>query len=122
MPKFYSENLRWRAVWLYTVRGMPETEIAGVLFMCVRSVQKYLSLFHSTESVAPRKSYEGPANTITDIEETSLLQSLINTYSYLHEIQSRLHDTTGKWIHASTICHTIHKHNFTHKKVRVIAL
>ena len=51
MPKSYSEDLRWRAVWLYIVRGMTFLEVADVLFMYVRSVQRYLHLFHSTGSV-----------------------------------------------------------------------
>ncbi len=115
MPKFYSEDLRWRAVWLNIVRDMPASEIAEVLFMCDRSVQRYLSLFHSTGSVAPKQSSGGPGKSLTDIEEMTLLQ-------FLHEIQSQLHDATGKWVHVSTICRTIHKNNFTHKRVQVIAL
>ena len=45
MPKSYSENLRWRAVWLAVVRGLSVREIASVLFMCEKSVHRYLSLF-----------------------------------------------------------------------------
>ena len=110
-------------MWLCLVRGMHASEAAEVLFMCKRSVQRYLALFHSTGSVAPKQSSGGPEKTLTDFEEMSLLQSLIHApSSFLHEIQSQLHDATGKWIHASTICRTIHKYNFTYKKVRVIAL
>jgi hypothetical protein len=34
----------------------------------------------------------------------------------------KLHESTGKWVHVSTICRTIHKNSFTRKKVQVIAL
>ena len=33
MPKSYSEDLRWRAVWLAVVRGKSVQEIAFVLFV-----------------------------------------------------------------------------------------
>ena len=55
MPKAYSEDLRWRAVWLNVAKGMTYKEIAEVLFMCEKSVYRYLSQFHATESVEPKE-------------------------------------------------------------------
>ena len=57
MPKSYSEDLRWRAVWLAVVRGLSVWEIASVLFMCEKLVHRYLSLFHSIGSVAPKQHW-----------------------------------------------------------------
>ena len=72
---------------------------------------------------APKDSTGGPGKILTEVEQFSILQSLIyNTSAFLHEIQAQLCDSTGKWIRASTICWTIHQHNFTHKKIQVIAL
>ena len=123
MPKSYSEDLRWRAVWLSIVRGITPSEIAEVLFMSKRSIQRYLSLFHSTGSVAPRERRGGCGKILTELEQLTVIQSLIHTPSlFLHEIQSQLYDTTGKWIHPSTICRTIHQLNFTHKSIQTIAL
>ena len=86
MPKSYSEDLRWRAIWLSIVRGMNVSEVAGVLFMCERSVQRYLALFHSTGSVAPKQRSGGPGKILTDFEEVCLLQALIHTpTAFLHE-------------------------------------
>ena len=104
------------------VRGITY-EIADLLFMSERSVQRYLSLFHSTGSMAPKDSTSGPGKILTEVEQFSILQLLIyNPSAFLHEIQAQLYDSTGKWIHASTICQTIHQNNFTHKKIQVIAL
>ena len=84
---------------------------------------KDMSLFHSTGSVAPKDSTGGPGKILTEVEQFSILQSLIyNPSAFLHEIQPQLYEGTSKWIYASTICHTIHQHNFTHKKIQVIAL
>ena len=57
------------------------------------------------------------------LQNLNSLLSLIHTPSlFLHEIQSQLYDTTGKWILPSTICRTIHQLNFTHKSIQTIAL
>ena len=123
MPKPHSEDLRWRAVWLSVVRGMSASEISDLLFMSERSVQRYLYLFYSNGSVAPKDGNGGPAKLLTEFEQFTILQALIyNPSAFLHEIQSQVHETTGKWIHVSTICRTIHHHNFTRKKIQKIAL
>lgn len=98
-------------------------EISEVLFMCVRSVQRYLCLFHSTGSVAPKQSSGGPAKVLSEFEEMTILQILVHYPSTTsHEVQSQLYEATGKGVHVSTICRTIHKNSFTRKKVQVIAL
>ena len=123
MPKSYAEDLRWRAIWLHMVRGMCVSDIAEMLFMCKRSVQRYLALFYSTGPVAPKESSGGPVRILNEHEQMFILQTLIHTPAvFLHEIQSQLYNSTGKWIHPSTICRTIHKHKFTRKKVQTIAL
>ena len=111
-------------MWLHVVRGIDVSVIAEVLLcMCKRSVQRYLALFYSCGSVEPLECSGGHVKTLNDFEEMSILQTLIhNPAAYLGEIQSQLYDATGKWIHASTICRTIHQNHFTRKKVQVIAL
>ena len=103
--------------------SLATSEIAQVLFMSERSVQRYLSLFHSTGSVTPKQSSGGPGKILSELEQLSVLQFFLHTPSaYLHEIQSQLYETTGRWIHVSTICRTIHQYNFSRKSVQIIAL
>ena len=64
MPKAYSVDLRWRAVWLHVVSGMSSAEIAVVLFMAERSVYRYLALFHATGSVDPKGHKSGPGKAL----------------------------------------------------------
>ena len=77
MPKNYSEDLRWRAVWLAVVRGLSVWEIASVLFMCEKSCSaslRYLSLFHSTGSVVPKQhTAGGPSKILNDFEQFTVL-------------------------------------------------
>jgi transposase len=123
MPKSYSEDLRWRAVWLALVRGRSCEEIARVLFMCERSVYRYLALFHATGSVHSAMYTSGPKKVLNDFEQLTVLQSLIcRPTSYLREVQNDLLRITGVWVSPSTICRTIKQQGFTRKKVQSIAL
>ena len=52
MPKPYSEDLRWRAVWLNIAQGMSYPDVSAVLYMSERSVQRYMELFHATGHIS----------------------------------------------------------------------
>ena len=91
MPKSYSNDLRWRAVWLAIVREMSCKEISDVLFMCERSVYRYLYLFYTTGSVSPLEHASGPPKMLNDFEEFIILQSLLYKPTlYLHEVQEEV--------------------------------
>ena len=106
MPKAYSEDLRWRAVWLNIVIGMTYTEIAEVLFMSEKSVYRYLSQFHATGSVEPKDPSGDQNKGLTESESFTVLQSILHKpTAYLEEVQQDLFDTTGTWVHISTIWH-----------------
>ena len=60
MPRAYSEDLRWRAVWLHVVYGMSIAKIAEVLFMAERSIYRYLAIFNSSGTVDPKDYKSGP--------------------------------------------------------------
>ena len=96
MPRAYSEDLRWRAVWLHLVRGLSYIDVAQTLFMCEKSMQRYLAPFHATGSVDPRVQKRGP-DKLPDFELFTILQSLIiKPTSFLCEIQHQLLCSTGK--------------------------
>ena len=123
MPKSYSEDLHWRAVWLHLVRGLSYTDVAHTLFMCEKSIQRYLALLQATGNVDSQVHKGGPDKCLTEFELFTILQSLIiKPTSFLCEIQHQLLCSSGKWVHASTICHTIKEQGLTHEKVHTLAL
>ena len=122
MPKSYSEDLRWRAVWLHIAQGMSYQDISRLLYMSERSVQRYMERFHATGTVAPTLQKRGPDKILTEFQQFTILQTLIHKpTSYLHEVQDQLFEVTGVWVHSSTICRTIKEQGFTRKKVCRIA-
>ena len=91
--------------------------------MSERSVYRYLALFQSTGSVDPKEHNSGPRKVLNDLEQFTILQSLIHKPTlYLSEIQEKLFETTGTWVHESTICRSIKQQGFTRKTVQYIAL
>ena len=71
MPKSYSEDLRWRAVWLHIAQGMSYQDISRLLFMSERSVQRYMERFHATGTVAPTLQKRGPDKILTEFQQFS---------------------------------------------------
>ena len=107
MPVGYSVDLRWTAVWLHLICNKSRYEIAD-LFMSKRSVDRYISLYQSTGTVEPSKQHHGPLCLLSEFEQVSPPQSLVNKPTmYLEELQSELYNLTGTWVHVSTICRTV---------------
>ena len=88
MPKAYSQDLQWRAVWLNIVRGMTYSDIATVLFMSEKSVYKYLSQFHATGSVEPKEPSGDRSKALTKFESFTVFQSILHKpTAYLDEVR-----------------------------------
>ena len=75
MPKPYSEDLRWQAVWLNVVCGMSSIEIADLLFMSERTVHRYLDMFTQLDQWHLR---------IAVVALVKLLQKLNNLLYFSH--------------------------------------
>lgn len=123
MPVAYADDLRWRAVWLHVIQRKSCAEIAGLLYMCEKTVQRYIALFNATGSVAPKEHRTGPDRVLTEVEQLTLLQAVIHDPTmFLHEMQQYLNTNAGIQVHVSTICRTLKRLGFTRQKVQVIAL
>ena len=84
MPKSYSEDLHWRAVWLHIAQGMSYHDISMLLYMSERSVQMYMEQFHTVDPTIQKR---GPDKILSDFEQFTILQTLIHKpTSYLHEV------------------------------------
>ena len=59
MPVSYSTDLRWRAVWLVTLRNLIYDEAGEMLYMSGKSVQRYVAAFLSIGNVEPVKQRHG---------------------------------------------------------------
>lgn len=123
IPTDYFVDLRWRAVWLHLIRKISYAEIAHTLFLSERSVQRNVELYQSSGVVEPRKQKHGPEQLLSEFEQITALQSQIDRPGiFLIELQQQLNEVTGRTVHISTICRTVHRLGFTRKRLQHIAL
>ena len=121
--KAYSQDLRWRAVWLHVFNGFNYEEVGNLLCMSSRSVRRYTEKSFTIGTVEPASQRHGPTPLLTDFEQLTVLQLLLdNPNMFLDEIQKELYDITGTIAHISTICRTVHRLGMTRQKLRYVAL
>ena len=125
MPRKYSEDLRWRAVWQHCLQGKPVGAVARDLYNSDSSVERYVKLFTTTGEVMPSTSTQhrpGPKRKLSEFEEITVLQSLLDRPgTYLREVQEELHDITGTWIDCS-ICRLAKSWGLSRQKLARVAI
>ena len=78
MPTPYSDDLRWRTVWLRIARDMEPREIADLLCIGESTVRRYTQRFYETGSVSPTEYHHGPHKLLDEFEQVTVMQSLLN--------------------------------------------
>ena len=108
MPKGYSEDLRWRIVWKYFLQSKSMKEISRELYVNTRTVERYIKQYNTTGNVSPKHQRHGPLPLMSEFEEITILEMLLNTPSmYLSEVQQELLHVTGSLYDCATICRAI---------------
>lgn len=122
-PHHYSEDFRWRVVWLYFICNWSIADISSALFVLRKSVDRFLQLYISNGTVQHKLQRHGPQPVLNEFEQLYLLESLIhNPTMYLQELQSELIELTGSQVHQSTLCRTLQRLGMTRKEVSKVAL
>ena len=122
MPRGYSKDLRWRIIWKYLQNRSPG-DISKELYVCTRTVLRYIYLFNTTGDISPRLQRHGPLPTMNEFEDVTLLEMLLSEPSmYLREVQHKLEYITGAYYDCSTICRAIKRLGMTRQKMRHVAI
>ena len=123
MPRAFSTDLRWRAVWLYLAHNQDVVEISQYLSVSPSSVYRFINLFHHTGDVKPRSFRHGPPKLLGDMEQLVLLRLVLNNPGiYLREIQASLISRFGVTVDVSTICRTLKFMGCTRQVIQRVAL
>ena len=73
--------------------------------------------------IAPVSYKPGSKRMLSEPEQYTVIELLLaNPGIYLDEFQQELHQRTGTWASISTIVHTLHRLDFTRKRLRHVAL
>ena len=123
MPVAYSEDLRWRAVWLHLYGNLTAAETASVFYISERTVYRYLERFMLTGGVKKFTKKNGPDHILSEDEELYVVDLVLSSPGiYLREVQHKLLNHTGRWVHESTLCRTLRRNGMTRQKIEQTAL
>ena len=86
MPRPYSNDLRWRAIWMVELLGYSVDEVAATLFMSPRTIERYISKCLNTGDVNSEKLGR-PFNSFTMIHtwSSSLWRQSLNNRTQLSQ-------------------------------------
>jgi len=119
----YSVDLRWRIVWLCLFHHKSKHEIATLLHVSTRTVERYIQLFLSTGDVAQKPKKNGPDSLLSQYDEIILIELLSKQPSlYLHELRYELSQSTGTLEDCSTICRSLKRLGFSRQHICHITL
>ena len=118
MPVSYSNDLRWRIVWLHVFLRVAADEVARVMHVYERTVYRYAERFRLTGEVRTSMKSNGPPSMLCEFEKLLLIQLiLIRPGIYLRELQQELSDCTGNLVDISTICRAVRRMGMTRQKI-----
>lgn len=123
MPKEFSEDLRWRVVYLYT-DGFSIIDIANTLYMSKSSVTRIINIYEKWACVTnPYKGISGRRKLFSR-NDMYILQNLIRdkVNRYLNELVSEMENLTGKRASIATLWRSLHYLGITRKKVLKILI
>ena len=107
----------------YLYRDCSVNEIADLLLISAKSVNRILNKFYETGDVQCKEQVHGPERKLDALEEAILIEYLIkNPNVYLDELQRELQVCVSMVCSLSTICRTLSRLGVTCKKLQHIVL
>lgn len=124
MPRPYSNDLRWRAIWMVELLGYSVDVVAATLFMSPRTIERYISKCLNTGDVNSEKLGR-PFNSFAmhpHVEFVIMEAILEQPDTTLAEIAYNVFEQTGSENAVSSILRYLKRNSFTRKKLSKIAL
>ena len=108
---------------LYQYRQYSISEIASLLVVSEKSVQRILTRFNNTGGVGATKQCHGLEVMLGSFEEMILVQFLMeHPGAYLDELQTELYQRVGIQCSMTTLCRTFSRLGLTRKKLRHVVM
>ena len=119
MPRPYSEDLRWRAIWMKEFLRYSVDEVAAALYMSPKTILRYISkCLYSGEVKA--ETLGRPINSFLmhpHVEFVIMEAVLDHPEKTLSEIAQNVYDQTGSERALSSILLYLKRNRFSRKKV-----
>lgn len=119
MPRPYSDDLRWRAIWMKEFLGYSVDDVAATLFMSPRTVERYISKCLNTGDVKS-ETLGRQLNSFAmhpHVEFVIMEAVLEHPDKTLAEIAYDVYEQTGTESAVSSILRYLKRNSFTREKV-----
>lgn len=116
MPRPFSEDLRWRAIWIREILGY---EVAAVLQMCPRTIKRYVSKVLNYGTVKAN-TIGRPINSVAMHPHVAFLifeAVLEHPEKTLSEVAHDVYSQTGSELALASIFYYLRRNRFSRKKV-----
>ena len=121
MPRAYSQDLRWRSIWLTEILGFEIDEVSVLLQMSKRTIYRYVEKFRrlgNVDTAVIGRPYSCIA--MHPHEELVIMEVLLqHPDKTLFEIIQEVYEETGSEYACSTLHYYLKRNNITRKKVSI---
>lgn len=120
----YSNDMRWRIVWLKLSEELSSRQIATRLCIGYGTVSRIIEMFRQTGDVEKRRNSSRPhIRVLTDYHEFFILGLLMDHPALqLEELCHIIAEATNLIVSPPTICRLLKRYGYTRKIIRRIAL
>ena len=119
MPRAYTQDLRWRVIFLTEIIGIDANEVAFLFQISEKTISRYVSHFRRAGNLNT-KTIGRPSGCISmhPHEEFVMMEPILqNPETTLVEICEEILQETGSLYSLSTLHCYLKRNGFTHKKV-----
>ncbi|XP_067042401.1 uncharacterized protein [Acropora muricata] len=124
MPRPYSEDLRWRTIWMKEMLGFQADEVVAVLWMSLRTIERYISKVLNSGDVK-EENIVRPANSVAmhpHVEFLIMEAVLEHPDKTPSEIVYSVYAQTGSEFPLASIFYYLQRNHVSQKKLNKIAL
>ena len=121
MPRAYSQDLRWRAIWLTEIMGFQIDEVSVLLQMSKTTISRYRQKFHrigNVDTAVIGRPYSCIA--MQPHEELVIMEVLLqHPEKTISKVVQEVYQETGSEYACSTLHYYLKRNNITRKKVSI---
>ena len=121
MPRAYSQDLRWRSIWLTEITGFEIDEVSVLLQMSKRTIYRYVEKFRrlgNVDTAVVGRPYSCIAMHLH--EELVIMEVLLqHPDKTLFEIIREVYEETGSEYACLTLHYYLKRYNIIRKKVSI---
>ena len=119
MPRAYSQDLRWRAIWLTEILGFQIDEVSMLLQMSTKTISRYVRTFRMLGHVDTAVIGRAYACVAMHPHEELVIMEVLPQHpkKTLSEILHEVYEETGSEYACSTLFYYMKRNNITRKKV-----